>query len=170
MISAERTDHFITLGQSASSAKILFHTKADLDCYIFASCRMSHAARLAPRPDAAGRARCQYLNFLADLPNEAKPSAPSRAPSGASRPVINATPEPPSPSRIPPPAPEKPEVPRDQDMFAFSIVAKLLLPTNTVERIDLIFNKLLEAKVSFQSVSMSISRTVERCPPVLLCW
>jgi hypothetical protein len=35
---------------------------------------------------------------------------------------------------------------------------------------DLLFKKLLESKVSFQTVSMSISRIVEHYPPVLQCW
>jgi hypothetical protein len=70
---------------------------------------------------------------------------------------------------MPPPAPEKREIPRDENMLAFSIVPKLLLPTNMVDRIDLLFKKLLKAKVPFQSVSMAISRTVERYPPVLQC-
>jgi hypothetical protein len=55
-------------------------------------------------------------------------------------------------------------------MLTFSLIAKLLLPKNHIERIDLLFRKLLASRVSFQTVSRSVTQIAAKYPAVQQCW
>ena len=76
----------------------------------------------------------------------------------------------PAVQRPPPKIEIKRENVREEDILTFSIISKILLPKNSIEKIDLMFRKLLDRKLSFATVSKSISQICEKYPPVLQCW
>ena len=58
----------------------------------------------------------------------------------------------------------------EEDTLAFSIVSKILLPKNRIERISILFQKLLLGKLSFPTVAKNISTILEICPTVHRIW
>lgn len=70
------------------------------------------------------------------------------------------------------PHPQLPQIsfPVDDDMLIFSLMAKLLLPKDRIEKINILFQKLLLGKLSFPTVAMYISNNVEICPVIFEVW
>jgi hypothetical protein len=109
------------------------------------------------------------LSFLADP----APASGSNSPASAS---IR------RPARPPPDAPTRPalnrpaghdvavETRRTEDALTFSVIAKILLPKNSVDRIDLLFKKLIGGTTTFQTLSKIICDIVQDYPAVLHCW
>ena len=58
----------------------------------------------------------------------------------------------------------------EEDTLAFSILSKILLPKNGIERINVLFEKLLLGKMSFPTVAKHISIILEVCPVVQKMW
>ena len=58
----------------------------------------------------------------------------------------------------------------DDDMLAFSIITKILLPKDRVEFMNVLFQKLLLGKISFTTLSLHVSKHLELCPMLLNIW
>ncbi|OHS99608.1 hypothetical protein TRFO_33901 [Tritrichomonas foetus] len=59
---------------------------------------------------------------------------------------------------------------KEDDIFAFSLLAKILLPKDRIEKMNILFTKLLLSKISFVTVSRHISQHLEICPILLNIW
>lgn len=59
---------------------------------------------------------------------------------------------------------------KDDDILTFSIVAKIYLPKETADRIDLLFMKMILGKISFQSLSASVSNLISKHDIILQLW
>lgn len=59
---------------------------------------------------------------------------------------------------------------KNEDILAFSIITKILLPKYRVEKINLLFRKLIEGKISFPTLSRNVSTHLEICPPLVKMW
>ncbi|OHT01246.1 hypothetical protein TRFO_31992 [Tritrichomonas foetus] len=69
------------------------------------------------------------------------------------------------------PQPVKHETPRqNEDILTFTIVAKIYLPKEVADRLDMLFMKFLQCKVSFQTLSGTIVKSVTKYPIVLQLW
>lgn len=58
----------------------------------------------------------------------------------------------------------------NDDILTFSLMAKLLLPKDRLEKINSLFQKLLLGKLSFITISKHISSLLEICPVLLKTW
>ena len=62
------------------------------------------------------------------------------------------------------------EFPLEEDIIIFSLMSKLLLPKNRIEKINLLFQKFLLRKLSFITVSKNISEILVISPTLLNVW
>ncbi|OHT11429.1 hypothetical protein TRFO_19165 [Tritrichomonas foetus] len=60
--------------------------------------------------------------------------------------------------------------PSENEMIVFSLMSKLLLPKDRIERINVLFTKFLLGKISFNTVSRNISMKLDICPILLKTW
>lgn len=58
----------------------------------------------------------------------------------------------------------------NDEIMIFNFMVKLLLPKDRLEKINLLFQKLLLGKLSFITISKSISNHLEICPVLLKVW
>ena len=75
---------------------------------------------------------------------------------------------------LPAPTPKvvkkEPNLKSEEDILTFSIIAKMYLPKEQIERCNLLFSKLLQCKISFQTLSSGIYQCSAKHPAVLKLW
>lgn len=64
----------------------------------------------------------------------------------------------------------QPNQPSNDEILIFNLMVKLLLPKDRIEKINLLFQKLLLGKVTFTTISKHISNHLEICPILLRAW
>ena len=107
---------------------------------------------------------------LASLLNDAQPQGGQPKPAAVRRVVNRPRLEPeksaPKVAQVSRPPEIKRENMRDEDILTFCIVSKILLQKDSIERINMCFRKLMEGKLSFPTVSRSITTLTEKYPTV----